>query len=84
MWAKLRPELLRRQREGIPVDTCVQRRQNTVRKVGEDFVVVRSDGNNSRDRTITVAQIQHWNLDILKKRRRKSIVLALRCLAERC
>ena len=82
MWTKLRPELVRRKREGIPVETCVQRRQNTVRKVGEDFVVLRSDGERSVDRTITANDIEHGELAVLKKPGfKKSIVLALRCLA---
>lgn len=81
MWEKLQPELVRRHRKGIPVATCVQRRRNTILKVGPDYLVVRSDASNSVDRTVTAHDIEHGEWHQLYLHRISAVTRALRCLA---
>lgn len=78
-WSKLRPELVRRQRSGEPVETIVQHVPNAILEVGEDYVIVRSSRGH-KARTILAQEINNGDIEQYIGRRR--IILALRELAD--
>lgn len=78
-WTKLRPELLRRQRIGAPVETPVQHVPNAILEAREDYVIVRSSRGRTA-RTILAQEIN--NVDIEQYIGRRRIILALRELAD--
>lgn len=78
-WSRLRPELLRRQRDGEPVKTLVQGIPNMIMEVGEDYVIVRS-ARGRMPRTIYAEEINNGDVEQYVGRRR--IILALRELAD--
>ncbi len=77
LWHKLRRELVKRKRAGIPVETCKQHVKNWIEEVGDDYVRIRSE-RTGKPRKITQAQIEDRNLDQHKRRRRSSVIQALR------
>ena len=79
LWHKLRRELVKGKRAGIPVETIVQHVKNWIEEVGDDYVVVRSE-RTGKPRKITQAQIADKDLENHKKGFRSSIVRALRDL----
>ena len=78
-WIKLRPELLRRQRQGEPVRTPVQRIPNTILEVGDDYVIVLS-ARGKKPRKILAQEINIGDVEWYTGRRR--IIIALRELAD--
>jgi len=78
-WSKLRPELVRRQRSGEPVETTVQHVPNAILEVGDDHVIVRSSRGH-KARTILAQEINNGDIEQYIGRRR--IILALRELAD--
>jgi len=83
-WAKLRPKLVYMERNGLPIETLIQRRRNTIIEVGRDYVVVKSDGSNSVHRKIFAEEIEFVDEASFRKRRVGSIVSALRHLSLDC
>ena len=77
-WARLRPELLRRQRIGQAVETPVQHVPNVILEVAADYVIVRSSRGRIA-RTILAQEIN--NGDIEQYIGRRCIMVALRELA---
>ena len=79
-WPRLSLELLRRQREDIPVYTLVDRIPNYILDVGADYVVVRSWNRQGTTRKILASEIEDDAVEPRVGKRR--VLTALRDLAD--
>ena len=81
VWDKLRKELIRRKKAGIPVETLVHHNENWVEEVSEEYVVMRR-GKSGRRCKITRSEFEDGTEDSLGGNKRKwSITHALQKLA---
>ena len=74
-WHQLHRELLKRKREGVPVETPTKHVKNWIEEVGKDHVTVRSE-QTGNSRQITRHEVEDSDVERYKGKRR--IILALR------
>ena len=76
-WHQLHRELLKRKREGMPVESSTTHAKNWIEEVGEDHVVVRSE-RTGNSRKITRHEVE--DRDVEKHVGKQRIILALRVI----
>ena len=79
-WRALAHTLLEFQRNRVPVETRTQRRKNWVAEVGVDYVKLRQ-GDSGNIRRISKWEFEEGTDEVLKRRRKLAITLALRDMA---
>ena len=78
LWHQLHRELLKRKRDGVPVETPIQHGKNWIEEAGKDRVIVRNGRTGSR-RKITRDEVE--DSDVEKHVGKRRITLALRKIA---